>query len=1138
MLRPFIVVGVGGSGGKTVRALRASLASKLETIGWNGPMPTGWQFLHIDSPTAQDGLEFPAPLMSQEEYLSLVPSGATYSTVHAAATGKVASAHVQDIKRSLPSPSEVSVPISMGAGAFRAVGRTISAAGLGDMKDRFKVMVADAQSPEAKAELSDLAIKLQISMNQEVAADPITIVVSSMAGGSGAGMFLDVAEALKGAIGTANWNDQVISMLFTPDVFAEFGDGVKKMVPNTLGALAELTSGFFRNSPTPATNALYSKFGMNANPSAAYSLGANYNFVIGRKNTGGVDFGSQTGMYLATGQAISAWMLDPNVQDKLSAYQFTNMLSTSSQQEDATGLRRPKLDAQPMFSMGFARVTLGIDKFSDYSAERLAKQALETVIRQHLQDDPDQREKKESEWIEYHADNYFGTFITESGLNEKTETANQVVDAIHPDLTELKARLVSDVLQASSSGMPKGGNSFESWVSRITTSYDNYLGTYLDELEDLSRANVRKWVDQMPEKIMSLVRKTIAQVGMPVTNELLKRVIADAKFAVTELEEERGVHISHSSMVTNEVSSALGPASTMSAIPSNHPAVDAAMQAVDTSFHWRAVAEIKKISGEILQDFLDNFMDPLQSDLSKSFGALKMATDEMALPDNRKNPYETWPDFSKTSVSGRFDPAPNESMLIDPKSFPKEFDELIEDTINDKGVNSKKAVIAQILGGSEHLSNIDEIKDDMQWRVFGYRKDQFWVPQNRHYQIKPNSPQSARFEFQTDHMKFLDYSKKWMRIPGRAFNAYLDQTLVSFIEANGDPSLKTKRGTEFANAVKTVIRSASPLISINKALEKAVHGTVPLSATCTGIPVDMDDNDPLYPGIKDAILANGYNLDNPSQERKWFSGAADGAKKTTVEVFTVLDTPVNPVVIESLMEPISSQWRKVSGEYSSRAPFMNWRRARELDEAIPASPDQWRKMLRGWFVGRVLDLFQNETSHPDYDQKGPVVRIWDGPGNGWAAYPHPLYSANIARNVDDYPAIVLDSLLIALTDCFIEQSLAPLRPYQRLMELGGGENNHWQTLEDWILRGVVDSGGPVPRAERAGTREGSVDERRNAASEYMSKLQASFEKKITELDPHSDPRYYPISWELRDDIVSAMEDVKKQISSIEDIGDL
>lgn len=1138
MLRPFIIVGVGGSGGKTVRALKQSLAAQLESMGWVGGLPDAWQFLHIDSPTAQDGLSFPAPLLPQEEYLSLVPNGATYKTVHSTAVDGVSPAFSRDIHRALPSPTEVSVPVAMGAGAFRAVGRAISAASLDKMTGRFKLMVSEALSPDAKAELSDIADLMQIKQKQEAALPPTTIVVSSMAGGSGAGMFIDVAEALKAAIGTQNWNDEIISMLYTPDVFAELGEGVKKMIPNTLGALSEMTAGFYRNSPTSSTQGLYSKYGMNVSYGPRYSLGANYNFIIGRKNTSGVDFGSQTGMYLATGQAMAAWVTDPNVQDKLSAYEFTNLLSASAMIEDNTGLRRTKLDAQPLFSLGFSRVSLGVDKFSEYAAQRLAKQTLVTGLNQHLENDPDLREKKEEEWVEYYADINFGTFIHESGLNEKSESANQVVDALQPDLTELKARISADVLSAASAGMGKGGNSFEQWVNRISNSYENALGEYINELESITHVKVKTWVARMPDHMMALVRKTIAQQGMKVTVELLARLIEDARTATRELSEERSVHIGHSAQVTNEVSSALGPAASMNAIPAGHPTVMSAISAIETSFHWRAVAEVKAISMEVLEDFIANFVAPMKTHLSKALGALKLGTEENSLPDNRVNPYPYWPDFKTKSVSSDFDPAPNESILIDPKTFPKEFDELVEATVNDENVNSGRAVIAQILGGSENLENIDEIKASNEWRVFGYQGENFWVPKNRHFQIRPEAPQPAKFFFETDHMKFLEFAKKWMRIPGRTFNAYLNQTIVSYINANGDPSLKQKRGAEFSNAMKTVIRSSDPLVSLNKALEQAVHGEVGKSATCTGIPVDIDENDPLYPSIKDAIIANGYPLENLQKEKQWFIGAADGAKKTSVEVFSLLGTPVNPVVVESVMEPIASQWKRASGEFSSRGPFMNWRRARELAEAIPASQVQWTKMLNGWFVARILDMFQNETSNPDYEKKGPIVRVWDGPGNGYVAFPHPLYSANIARNVDDYPAIVLDSIMIALSQCYVEQSLKPLLPYQRLMHLGGGEHNHWKDLEEWILRGKSDAGGPVPRPERAGLASGSVADRRTSAYQYITEVGSAFEQKMQKVDPHADPRTYPIAWELREDILSAIETVKQQIQSIDDIGDL
>ncbi|HAE73975.1 MAG TPA: hypothetical protein DCG44_02030, partial [Candidatus Aquiluna sp.] len=82
MLRPFLVVGIGGSGGKTARALRQALQFKLDQIGWDGGWPDAWQILHIDSPTTPDGLDFPAALLPQQDYLSLVPNGVGYQQVY------------------------------------------------------------------------------------------------------------------------------------------------------------------------------------------------------------------------------------------------------------------------------------------------------------------------------------------------------------------------------------------------------------------------------------------------------------------------------------------------------------------------------------------------------------------------------------------------------------------------------------------------------------------------------------------------------------------------------------------------------------------------------------------------------------------------------------------------------------------------------------------------------------------------------------------------------------------------------------------------------------------------------------------------------------------------------------------------
>jgi hypothetical protein len=49
MLGPMLFVGVGGSGGNTVRAIREYLSRELDNMGWTGDFPDCWQTLWIDT---------------------------------------------------------------------------------------------------------------------------------------------------------------------------------------------------------------------------------------------------------------------------------------------------------------------------------------------------------------------------------------------------------------------------------------------------------------------------------------------------------------------------------------------------------------------------------------------------------------------------------------------------------------------------------------------------------------------------------------------------------------------------------------------------------------------------------------------------------------------------------------------------------------------------------------------------------------------------------------------------------------------------------------------------------------------------------------------------------------------------------
>jgi hypothetical protein len=49
-----LLIGVGGSGGKTLQLLHRELRWRLRDSGWTEGVPAGWQFIHIDVPYEPD----------------------------------------------------------------------------------------------------------------------------------------------------------------------------------------------------------------------------------------------------------------------------------------------------------------------------------------------------------------------------------------------------------------------------------------------------------------------------------------------------------------------------------------------------------------------------------------------------------------------------------------------------------------------------------------------------------------------------------------------------------------------------------------------------------------------------------------------------------------------------------------------------------------------------------------------------------------------------------------------------------------------------------------------------------------------------------------------------------------------------
>ena len=132
----------------------------------------------------------------------------------------------------------------------------------------------------------------------------------------------------------------------------------------------------------------------------------------------------------------------------------------------------------------------------------------------------------------------------------------------------------------------------------------------------------------------------------------------------------------------------------------------------------------------------------------------------------------------------------------------------------------------------------------------------------------------------------------------------------------------------------------------------------------------------------------------------------------------------------------------------------------------------------------------------------------------------------------DKEVIELVGAAIAIVMCNAEGSLDALRPYQRLSELGHEREMLAPELTNWIHNGTLSQGAPVPRPERAGTSQSTFEERRDAALAYLETQEAEFKEDVLTTNPADDVRSYGLSWELRNEIMTALHDLKTSVTSM------
>ena len=383
-MRRFLIVGCGGSGGATLAFIMDQLRSELHAAGIE-TLLGGWQFVQIDVPSAPEtGPEGLANVPEQGgTYIGCGPQGSSYAILDGAVSQRLAAESALDtIATWAPrNPQEVSIPISAGAGQYRAIGRMITLSKATEIHTRLQAAWDALFRVDTISQMSTVDVPGMGKFDPN--EPPLVLVVSSMAGGAGASMALDVCRLLTLVSGL----DPKLMGVFmvTPDIFDSLPQssivGVRANSLAMLGEIVASQAGSAREHDVRMMRALGHQHGEGELIPFArvFPVGR----FIGADRTLFGD-GSQWAVYRGLARGLAGLMMSGAASDQFVSYDLGNTASPEGDR-DLLGWGISAWDVLPWGTYGFASLSMGRDRYAEYAAQRLARSCVDKLLFGHLQ---------------------------------------------------------------------------------------------------------------------------------------------------------------------------------------------------------------------------------------------------------------------------------------------------------------------------------------------------------------------------------------------------------------------------------------------------------------------------------------------------------------------------------------------------------------------------------------------------------------------------------------------------------------------------------------------------------------------------------------------------------------------------------
>lgn len=1071
MLTRFLLIGVGGSGGKTLRYCWRELDRKLEAAGWTEGLPKAWQFLHIDVPEIPDGIEGDVPADAGMEYLGLARQPKRYADFD------------RDLVTSDPTilpalagwrtdPTLSYAPPYNGAGQRRTVGRVVTVTEIDRIGHALNTAVLAMSSTDAEAQLRRLSSTL--SQGAPETRPPMAVVISSLAGGSGSGAFLDIVELLIARSGTqeAQWlRNNLVTVLYAADVFSELNPRMRSGTePNSLAALSEMLNAYEHEGPVQLPEVKLLAAGGATGEMTGSRIGST-NFIIGSRNRH-VTFPNSFDVFRSVGKAFTAVMTDEDVQELFISYVNTNI--AADKVNSAFGV--VDLDAVhlPCTSLGYSNVSLGRTLFGRYATERLAKRSLERLLRGHKENATDDQVTTDEKLIDERVDHAKEEFFEAAGLHEETSEHNQILDQLRDPDQGAAIKRFSD----SVSGRFRTDTAELSppeWRDFFAKFFDEEAQALLRAQRDLRTKRASEWVRSTQHNLLEATAAQIGKHGLPVTLKLLDALEAQLRRAAEELERD-------AAKLDVDQRKLIGAADALFNIKEKlfspqHPNFPKAYKQRRDALVRRIEEELHGFAAKLIASLVDELVPPLRTALRNALTTLAKAEDEY------QEQVQQW---SSEAMPNHLRAAPNEVLLEPQDDYPAQYDKLMGQLFELAPRNAESEAIREVITGAWAEHTGEAVEQDL------VDKDSSWITTLREARGPSDASSLPVFKLTPNPDSLEKAARHWTFKRHGHMSEHVTESLAHWLSPQH--SEKAARASAFAQAMGQALRMSQPLVSINPSVYLDVHGADLPDPTLIIGKIPLAKDHPARELVEEELEEAGKSRGDIA---KLFDPNASGEE---VPISSFVGVQVHPVVFDSLTAPIQRDWQSRTDE-ASRSQFWRFRRSRTLTSFIPLSPARQRSLIRGWLTANLL----GQVSKLGATWSEAPLEIWTPEGG--RRFPENLLGGEVTDPGKVLPAL-MESLPLAMV-AFGTGNRGELAAYLRLLQLGspgGGPADEYRQANPevalWVRDGALQppdpdkESAPVPPAATAGATSSSAEERAAAMTGHLRDFEAAYRDSI------------------------------------------